>query len=93
MTTVLCNLAYMILQNNLMRVNYSVNFHQHLISNQILIFAGYVLPNQSARKLEQALCCVAIYQGNLAIQKSKNVLKRSILLNPTTFSVCAVSNR
>ena len=51
------HLAHVCLSNNPNIENYFVNFPQNWISNQRLPSAGYVILNQSARKLEQTVSC------------------------------------
>ena len=58
-----------------LRGNFSISLQRYWTSNQIQLYAGYVLLNQSARQSEQAVCCVPIYQNDASIPKSTNVLK------------------
>ena len=77
---------------NLMRGNQSVNFQKHWTSNLGLVSAGSVLLNKRARISYISLCCGPVYQNDVAIQTSTNVLKISLQKYSTTSSDFAVPN-
>ena len=74
-----------------LRGNFSISLQRYWTSNQIQLYAGYVLLNQSARQSEQAVCCVPIYQNDASIPKSTNVLKK-LFTNGlyTIFRLCSL---